>query len=231
VGLRNLYGYRFPNAELKWEAGWLRVQSRDGHRFAVGSPATFTITEPGTSIDSERLLSKLHYQRAFSMRTDWFANFDTVRDEPANISHQVVLAGGVGTTWYKTDRATFRTAYGVTFTDEDLVVEGPHRFGGYRLNYGLKLPVSVASLIESELTADGSFDEGDDIRADWLNSFTVAMNANIALKSGVRLLFRNKPALEILELRNAVAGGPVGAVEVPKDKVDTNISTSLVISF
>src|SRR5690242_2546330 len=92
IGLRNVYGFRFANAELKWEAGWLRVASRDGHRFAVGTPTIFTVTEPGTAIDSERLFSKLRYQRQLSTRTDWFTNFDTVRDDPANISHQVVLA-------------------------------------------------------------------------------------------------------------------------------------------
>jgi hypothetical protein len=230
VGLRNVYGYRFPQAELRWEAGWVRVSSRDGHRFAIGSPEAFRLVEPGSSVDSERLFSKVRYQQQFSSRTDWFTNFDAVRDEPANISHQFVIAAGFGNTWYKTARGTFRTAYGVTVTDEDLVVEGPNRFGGYRLYYGFKTPLAGASTIESELTADGSFDTARDIRADWLNGVSVPMNAKLALKSSVRLLFRNLPALEVLELRTA-GGGPVGEVEVEKGKVDTNITTSLVITF
>src|SRR5437868_10396302 len=85
VGLRNLYVYRWSNAELRWEGGWLRVASRNGNRFAVGSPDDFEVVEPGTGLDSQRLFSKLAYQRQLSMRTDWFANFDAVRDEPANI--------------------------------------------------------------------------------------------------------------------------------------------------
>ena len=231
VGLRNVYGYRFPIAEFRWEAGWVRAGSRDGHRFAVGSPSTFTITDPDNSVDSERLFSKVRYQQQFSTRTDWFTNFDSVRDEPANISHQFVLAGGVGTTWHKTDRALFRTAYGVTFTDEDLVVEGANRFGGYRLYCGLKLPVAASSSFDSELTTDGSFDESDNVRADWLNGLSVAMTSKVALKSSIRLLFRNKPALEILELRSSSDGAPIGAVEVAKGKVDTNLQTSLVFTF
>ena len=230
VGLRNVYLYRWSNAELRWEGGWLRVASRDGNRYAVGSPAVYEVVEPGTSIDSQRLFSKLGYQHKISTHTDWFANFDAVRDEPANILHQFVVAGGLGTTWWKTDRASFRTAYGVTYTDEDLSVEGARRFGGYRLYYGLKAPVAAASAFESELTFDGSFDTGDDVRTDWLNGISVAMNSKLALKSSVRMLFRNLPALEILQLQSPGAIA-IGTVEVPKEKVDTNITTSLVITF
>ncbi|HEX6976271.1 MAG TPA: DUF481 domain-containing protein [Vicinamibacterales bacterium] len=230
VGLRNLYTYRWTGAELRWEAGWLRAASRDGDRYAVQSAPGFDVVEPDTAVDSARLFSKLGYQRQLSPRTDWFANFDAVRDEPSNITHQFVFAGGLGTTWQKTDRLTFRTAYGISFTDEDLVVEGANRFAGYRLYYGLKSLVTKTTRIESELTTDGSFDKSDDIRFDWLNGVSVAMNSRMALKSSVRVLYRNLPALEVLDLRTP-AGVSVGSVEVPKRKVDTNLTTSLVITF
>jgi hypothetical protein len=153
-----------------------------------------------------------------------------VRDEPSNINRQFVFAGGLGTTWWKTDRSIFRTAYGISYTDEDLVVEGPNRFAGYRLAYLLKAPVSATSAFESELTADASFDTAEDVRLDWLNGISVAINTRMALKSSVRVLFRNVPALEALQLRTA-GGLPIGIVDVPKEKVDTNITTSLVVTF
>jgi hypothetical protein len=230
VGLHNVYLYRWPDAELRWEGGWLRATSRDGDRYAVGTPDAFDIVEPGTVVDSERLLSKLRYQRQMSPRTDWFANFDAARDEPSNLLQQYILAGGLGTTWKKTDRLAFRTAYGLTYTAEELRVEGSNRFAGYRLYYGLKAAVAAATTVESELTLDGSFDTGDDIRTDWLNSVSVAMNSKLALKSSLRVLFRNLPALETLDLRTP-AGIPVGTVDVTKDQVDTNFTTSLVITF
>lgn len=230
IGLRNVYTYRWANAELGWEAGWLRAASRDGDRFAVETATGFDVIEPATAIDSQRLFSKLRYQRQVSRRADWFTNFDAVRDEPANINRQFVLAGGLGTTWRKTDRSTFRTAYGVSYTDEDLVIEGRNRFAGYRLSYGLKAPLAGTSTLESELTVDGSFETGDDIRADWLNGVSVAINSKLALKSSVRVLFRNLPALETLELRTS-EGDVVGTVDTAKRKVDTNLTTSLVITF
>jgi hypothetical protein len=230
VGLRNVYLYRWTNAEFGWEGGWIRAASRDGDRFAVERGPGFEVVDPDTAIDSERLFSKLRYQHQLSTRHDWFSNFDAVRDEPSNINRQFVLAAGLGTTWLKTDRVTFRTAYGVSYTDEDLVVEGGNRFGGYRLFYGLKTLLAPSTTFDSELTTDGSFNIGDDIRADWLNGLGVAINSRIALKSGIRILFRNLPALEALELRSPL-GIVVGTVSVPKDKIDTNLTTSLAITF
>jgi putative salt-induced outer membrane protein YdiY len=230
LGFRNVYTYRWENAELGWESGWLRAASRKGDRFAVQTATGFDVVEPGTDIDSQRLFSKLHYQRQLSPRTDWFSNFDAVRDEPSNINRQFVFAAGIGTTWRKTDALTFRTGYGISYTDEDLVVEGPNRFAGYRLSYALKSRLAAATTFQSELTGDGSFETSDDIRADWLNSLTVAINAKLALKSSVRVLFRNLPALEALELRTP-AGSVVSTIDVPKKQVDMNLTTSLVITF
>ena len=230
LGARNLYTYRWPNAEFGWEAGWLRAESRDGDRFAVQNGSGFDVVEPDSRVDAQRLFSKLRYQRQLLSRTDWFANFDAVRDEPSNINRQFVVAGGLGHTWTATPALTFRTAYGVSYTDESLVVEGANRFAGYRLSYLLKAPIATASTFQSELTADGSFDTAEDIRTDWLNSLTVAINSRFALKSSLRVLFRNLPALESLQLRTS-EGDVVGSVEVPKKDIDTNLTTSLVITF
>ena len=109
-------------------------------------------------------------------------------------------------------------------------VVGALVFGGYRLFYGLRTLVAEGTTFDSELTTDGSFNTGDDIRADWLNGVGVAINSRMALKSSVRILFRNLPALEALDLLTPL-GIVVGTVDVPKDKVDTNLTTSLVITF
>lgn len=232
VGLRNVYGYRWTGAELSWETGWVRAASESGDRYAIlRASGGFDVTEPESEIDSQRLFTKVRYQRQITRRHDWFSNVDAVRDEPSNINRQFVLAGGVGTSWRDSSRLVFRTSYGVTYTDEDLVVEGAHRFGGYRLFYRLRALPAATTTVESELTADGSFVEANDIRTDWLNGVSVTVNSNIALKSSVRLLFRNVPALEAIDLKLPVVGVVVGTVEVPKNKVDTSFTTSLVITF
>jgi hypothetical protein len=59
---------------------------------------------------------------------------------------------------------------------------------------------------------------------------SVAVNSRVALKAGIRMLFRNLPALETLSLETP-NGINVGTVDVPKEKVDLNFTTSLVITF
>jgi hypothetical protein len=127
-----VYLYRWPNAELRWESGWLRVASRDGDLYAVGTPGDFRRRRARHLARQPAPVQQAWLPAQDSTRTDWFANFDAVRDEPANILHQFVIAGGLGNTWRKTDRMSFRTAYGITYTDEDLAVEGANRFAGYR---------------------------------------------------------------------------------------------------
>jgi hypothetical protein len=231
VGFRNVYAYRWTSAELSWESGWVRAASRDGRRIAVETaPGAFEVVEPDVRIDSQRLYSKIRYQRQIAGRHDWFSNADIVRDEPSNINRQSVLASGLGTTWHDTERLTVRTSYGVSYTDEDLTVEGSRRFGGYRLFYGVKARPADSTAIESELTADGSFDTASDVRADWLNGVSVAINSNVALKSSIRVLFRNRPALQTLSLETP-AGVAIGAVAVPKKKIDTSVTTALAVNF
>lgn len=231
-GFRNVYAYRWMGAELSWESGWVRAASRDGDRYAVVTgPGEFEVVAPGTAIDSQRLFSKVRYQRQIAGRHDWFTNLDGVRDEPSNINSQFVLAGGLGTTWRDSGRFRFRTSYGVSYTDEDLDLEGARRFAGYRLFYGTKATIVEGTTIESELTADGSFDTAADVRADWLNGVSVSINSNLALKASVRLLFRNQPAFEALDLETPILGVVVGTVDVPKEKLDTTFTTSLVVTF
>jgi len=231
IGLRNVYRYRWPVADMTWESGWVRASSRDGDRVAVArATGGFDVVDPPIALDSQRLFTKVKYTRRIQGRHDWFTSVDASRDEPSNISRQVVIAGGLGTVWIDRDDLTFKTSYGVTYTDEDLVVEGVRRFGGYRICDGLEVDPAEAATVQSELTLDGSVETVENVRADWLNGISVDLNATIALKSGFRVLFRNVPALEAIDLRSP-DGVVIGEVDVPKRQFDTSFTTSLVFTF
>ena len=231
IGFRNLYERAWTRAELTFEAGWVRAASGSGDRVVVvRGTDDLDVIEPDSEIDSQRLYGKLRYQHEIAGRQYWFSSWDSARDEPSNILRQFVFAGGVGTTWHEGDTLTFRTSYGISFTDEYLTLEGVDRFGGYRLFYGLRAQAAGNTAIDSELTADGSFQTAANIRMDWLNSVGVAVNSRIALKTSVRLLFRNIPALEAIDLQTP-GGVVVGTIEIPKDTLDVNLTTSLVVTF
>ena len=228
--VRNVYKYKWTKSELTWEAGALRAGSRDD-RYAVGTEEDFEVIEPEVELDNNRLYSKLRYMRTINDRFFWYGAYDSSRDEPSNINRQLIGSGGVGNTWADRDRLVFRTTYGANYTNEDLDLEGVSNFAGYRLFYRLEAGVAASTKIESELTFDGSFVTGNDIRLDSLNGVTVAITDTVALKASLRLLFRNIPALEDIDLEDPESGIVIGKVIVSKEKLDSTFATSLVINF
>ncbi len=228
--VRNVYKYEWTESELTWEAGVLRAGSRDD-RYAVGTEEDFEVIEPEADLDNNRLYSKLRYMRTISDRFFWYGSYDTYRDEPTNVNRQLIGSGGVGNTWVERNRLVFRTTYGANYTNEDLDLEGVSNFAGYRLFYRLEAGVAASTKIESELTFDGSFVTGNDIRLDSLNGITVSITDTVALKASLRLLYRNVPALEDIDLKDPESGIVIGKVIVSKEKLDSTFATSLVISF
>ena len=229
LGLRNVYEYKWSASSFYWESGWTRASSGDD-RFAVGTEDDFEIITPPVELDNNRLFSKIRYQRDFNPRLYWYGSWDSARDEPSNINRQFVLSGGIGNNWVQTDDLTFRTNYGVAYIVEDLDLEGENDFAGYRLFYRLSAQLVESTRVDSELTFDGSFEVGNDIRTDWYNSVTVSMTDTVALKAGLRLLYRNIPALEDIDLERE-DGLVIGEIIIAKQKLDTTFSTSLVINF
>ena len=228
--VRNVYKYEWTESELTWEAGVLRAGSRDD-RYAVGTEEDFEVIEPEADLDNNRLYSKLRYMRTISDRFFWYGSYDTYRDEPTNVNRQLIGSGGVGNTWVERNRLVFRTTYGANYTNEDLDLEGVSNFAGYRLFYRLEAGVAASTKIESELTFDGSFVTGNDIRLDSLNGITVSITDTVALKASLRLLYRNVPALEDIDLKDPESGIVIGKVIVSKEKLDSTFATSLVINF
>ena len=227
--IRNVYKYTWTNAEFSWEAGIRRAGSGDD-KVAVGTEDDFEVFKPERELDTNRWFAKALYTRDIHGRFFWYASWDGSRDEPSNINRQIIASSGFGHTWYDRERLVLRTGYGVSFTNEDLDLEGVRNFAGYRAFYRLHAVVTGSSEIESELTLDGSVETAADIRLDALNGITVAINDEIALKASLRLLYRNLPALEDIDLEDP-SGLVISTVVIPKAKLDTAFVISLVINF
>ncbi len=228
--VRNLYAYNWENADLDWEFGILRASSGDD-RFAVGNEDDFELIEPDTEPDNSRIFTNIRYTRNINSRFFWYARAFAERDEPADIDYRVTPSVGAGNTWIDNETHRFRTGYGVSYTAEELKLEGGSSFVGYQLFYELNSAVAGSTTVESNLTWDGSFEEAGDYRFDWLNGVGVSMTDTIALKASLRLVYRNQPALEEIDLQTEILAIPIGKVIVPKKKLDTAFTTSLVISF
>jgi len=227
--VRNLFAYDWEQADFDWEFGFLRATSQDD-RYAVGTEDNFQIVQPDREPDNNRLFTNVRYLRNINERFFWYGRMHAEKDQPADIDYRFTPSVGAGNTWSKTEELTFLTGYGISYTAESLALEGESNFAGYQLFYNLLWQIAPSTGIESDLVFDGSLDTGSNYRFDWYNGVSVAVNQHIALKSNVRFVYRNDPALEEIDLENA-SGLVIGSVVVPKDKLDTAFTTSLVINF
>jgi hypothetical protein len=91
-------------------------------------------------------------------------------------------------------------------------------------------PLGASNATEPSWVVASGNSEANALRFDWLNGVGVAINDHIALKTNLRLLLRNQPALEVIGLRDG-AGATIGSVVVAKEKLDTTFATSLVINL
>lgn len=227
--VRNVFTYDWEAAELEWKFGILRASS-DDDRFALGTEDDFEIIEPDVEPDNQRLYTNLRYLKDINPSFFWYTRLFAERDEPADIDYRLTPAGGAGNTWAKRDTLTLLTGYGVSYTAESLTLDGASDFAGYQLFYDLKMSATDATNIESNMTFDGSLETGSNFRFDWFNGVGVNISEKIALKASIRLLYRNDPALEEIDLENDL-GIVIGKVVVAKKKLDTSFTTSLVINF
>ena len=227
--LRNVFEYEWPQADLTFEFGILRADSGDD-RFALGTEDDFEIIEPDVEPDNERIHAKVRYLKNVSDLFFWYGRLDAEKDQPADINYRLTPAAGAGNNWADGDDLTFRTGYGLSYSAEDLTLDGGSNYSGYQMFYELEMKATDSTSVESNLTFDGSLKTASNYRFNWLNGVSVAISDTIALKASLRLVYRNDPALEEIDLEDP-DGAVVGNVIVLKKKLDSGFTTSLVINF
>jgi hypothetical protein len=236
IGFKNKLERRWERALLEINAGGLRAESTTSDPIAIGSgPTSFSVDDQETTDKTaEAYFLNGRYNRKISDRFFWYAGAGWDRNRFAGIENRYVAEGGVGNVWYDTDKIKFHTNYGVTYTDQEDVIEDPtidDSFAGVRFSWGYKHLLTETTTYTNELVIDGNLDESDDYRADMYNSIAVAMNSRLALKLGLRVLYDNLPALEAVPLFDTPGGTQLGTVLVELDDVDTIFTASLVVNF
>lgn len=219
--------------ELSFAAGGLRAESTTTRRTAVVTADGFALIEDSdTALTAEHVYLRGRYQHDVSERLFWFTGAGFERNEFAGFTSRLSAVGGIGRTWFDTDRSHFRTDVGISYTSQDDVVEstgGTNDFLGLRLGYDYGRDLTETTTFTSKLVIDQNLDETDDLRADFLNAINVSMNELLSLKAGVQVMFDNLPALAEVPLVDAM-GAPVGNVLVELDDIDTQLTVAVVFT-
>ena len=233
LALRNTLRRVWTDASFELAAGALRAEQATISRVAQGTPEQFEVVESSQSeVTAENYFVRGRYEKETTDSYFWFAGAGWERNEFTGIANRIVVVGGVGTIWYQRDDGYFKTDYGVTYTDQEDVVENPdvdESFVGIRLSWDYGRALTATTDYGNQLIVDANVDETSDYRADMVNSLTVAMSAKMALKMSLQFLYDNDPALAEVPLLTPV--GEVATVVAPLDELDTLLTASLVVAF
>lgn len=234
-GLNSTVNYRHQNYELEFESGAVRTESGIRSRRAVGTESDFVVDEETVwEKTAEAYFARARYDRKTSERFVLFAGMDWLRNTFSGIDSRYLIAIGAGNVWADSEEFRFKTDYGLTYTFQHDVVENPFAktsFPGIRASWNLTRQFTVSTRFTSTLIADLNADNTDDVRADFRNALSIAINRSLAFEPSLKLLWRNDPALKGIDLFTS-AGEPTGdKVLVPLEKLDTFFTVALVVTL
>ena len=232
--LKNTLTRDWQKAKLSLFASATRVETTTVlDRFATGTEDDFdivTVDVEETTVENYLVVGR--YNRDISEKLFWYTGGSWYRNEPSGIKNRYIVEGGLGNVWWDNDDVKFKTTYGLTYTDQEDVVEDPNvedSFAGARFAWGYENKIGQNSKYENVLVLDANLDESEDWRGNMVNAFTSTVNSRLAIKMSLQWIYDNLPALREVP----IVGGPDDGVIVfdELDELDTIFTTSLVLTF
>lgn len=236
LGLDSRVVYEEGPSRWLLEAGFLRTESGTTVRRSVGtSPEDFRVEEEtDLELTAEKYVTRTRYDHALSERFFGYGSVDWTRNTFAGVESRFVFSLGAGNTWLDTERTRLRTDYAATLTAEDVVVDDPTvpgTFAGARLGVDFRQRITATTRVESQLVVDENLAETEDLRADWKSSLQVSISDALALKPGVRLTWRNQPALTTVPLVTPGGTDTGESVAVPLAELDVQYTVAVVLTL
>ena len=198
LGLKNTLEHRWEDVLVHLLAGAVRAESGITMRTATGTVDNFSVVK---STDTERTAENYFIQsRADIGLTETaylFGGLGWDRNTFAGVQNRYDVVAGAGRAWVDSEARRFKSDVGLTYTIQDDVIEDPNTedsFGGIRATLDFFEIVTSTTDFSSLLVVNENVSNTDDLRADWINSLTVAMSENLALKASLQILYDNLPA-------------------------------------
>ena len=225
----------WAEGELSFHVGGLRTESGTTERIAVGAEDNFRVASTSDpKPTAENYFARGEFERSFSDHVHLTSGAGWERNTFAGFESRLSLVGGLGNIWIETETMRLKSDYGVTFTAQNDVIDDPDKsatFGGVRVTTSFRRQLSPTADLESTLTLDENLTDAADVRADLANSLALDINSSLAVKTGLRLVWDNVPALTRAPLEQP-AGTPTGkTVLVPRHKLDSTLTIALVANF
>jgi putative salt-induced outer membrane protein YdiY len=232
LSLGTSFSRKWTNDTLLFKGYILKSNATTTTRTAQGTEDDFSVIEDRVTRQvAENYVLGGQYDRRISKRLAGQAGLSWDRNRFAGVDDRVIATTGFGYGWIEDPRTHVKTSAGLTYTVRQYVGQSAESFAGFRLTVAGDQKVLDSSAFATVFVFDDSLNQTSDWRFDWANSVTASISKSLALKVILRTLYANVPALQNLPLIDP-AGDPTGLfVPYPLKKLDTFLTTSLVINF
>jgi putative salt-induced outer membrane protein YdiY len=226
------FARKWTNDTLLFKTFILNSSSTTTTRTAQGTETDFDIIEEKVHrLVAENYLLAGQYDRRISKKLLAQAGLGWDRNRFAGVSSRVMFTTGLGYAWADGKRTQVKTDAGLTYTFRKYVGQGSASFAGLRFNALAVQKILENSSLSTQFTFDENLKKMVDWRFDWTNSVSASISKSLALKASLRLIYTHLPAQQSLPLFDP-EGLPTGlSVLVPLRKLDTFLTTSVVINF
>jgi putative salt-induced outer membrane protein YdiY len=244
LGFKNTLRYHWPKARYTLRLDALRSSNADD-KFVEVLPYfegaeiedLVRVVEPEKKLDVEKYLISTGYDRQVSDRFFWNLGLTWDRNEDAGILNRYLAFFGLGNIWSDRDDLRFETSYGLSYTDREEETPDPEKddaFPGLRTAARFSSKWGKVTTFGNHSIFNVNLSDAGDWSSDMTTWLAVAINNRLALKVSLQWLFNSRPAL--LEI-DVVAKTPEGIeidfgnVNIRKEKLDTVLTTALVVDF
>ena len=223
---------KWTNDSLLFKSYILRSNSTTTIRTARGTETDFDIIEEKIKrLVSENYLLAGQYDRRISKNLSGQVGLSWDRNRFAGVDDRIMFTTGFGYALVEKERTQVKTAAAMTYTLRQYVGQDMASFAGLRFSALANQKILDNSSISTQFVFDDNLKRMQDWRFDWTNSVSASISKSLALKISLRMLYANVPALQSLALFD-IDGLPTGLfVQVPLKKLDTFLTTSIVINF
>ncbi len=223
---------KWTNDTLLFKTFILKSNATTTTRTAQGTVDDFDIFEESiTRKVAENYILAGQYDRRISKKLLGQVGLSWDRNRFAGVDDRIIATTGLGYAWIEKERTQVKTSAGVTYTIRQYVGEDWSSFAGFRFSLQGEQKILESSKLSTQFIFDENLQAMRDWRFDWTNSVSASISKWMALKISLRMIYGNVPALQYLPLFDG-AGDPTGlTVPYPLKKLDTFLTTSIVINF
>ncbi|MGB9906798.1 MAG: DUF481 domain-containing protein [Candidatus Saccharicenans sp.] len=210
----------------------LRSHSTTITRRAVGTEENYTVEEEKTRrLSAENYLLSGQYDHRVSGRLATNLAFVWDRNKFSGVLSRALGTAGAGLVLADSTRTKMRTQAGLSFTIRKYSQQPVNTFLGFRYSLSWEQKLFDNASFATAFIFDDNLAHLSDWRYEWNFNVAAPLNKKLALKTGVRILRNNKPPDLSVPLFTPEGEPTSLTVLIPRHKVDTFFTTSIVINF